>query len=72
MEPNNNDTLIGWKAIGTALGVSASTARQWVRELGLPAYKLGGQVRASRAELARWERETGTKTGRPAAVKPPV
>jgi excisionase family DNA binding protein len=52
-----DDTLVGWKAIATALGVSTSTARRWTRELALPAYKLGGQVRASRLELERWIRE---------------
>lgn len=52
-----DDTLVGWKAIAAALGVSTSTARRWTRELELPAYKLGGQVRASRADLERWVRE---------------
>jgi excisionase family DNA binding protein len=53
----DDDALIGWKAVAAALGVSTSTARRWTRELGLPAYKLGGQVRASRLELERWARE---------------
>ena len=56
----DDDTLVGWKAIAGALGVSTSTARRWTRELGLPAYKLGGQVRASRLELDRWIRERRT------------
>jgi excisionase family DNA binding protein len=56
----DDDTLVGWKAIAAALGVSTSTARRWTRELGLPAYKLGGQVRVSRLELARWIRERRT------------
>jgi excisionase family DNA binding protein len=49
--------LIGWKAIGEALGVSASTARRWTRELGLPTFKLGGQVRVGCSDLERWVRE---------------
>jgi excisionase family DNA binding protein len=56
----DDDTLVGWKAIAAALGVSTSTARRWTRELGLPAYKLGGQVRVSRLELERWIRERRT------------
>ena len=55
-----DDTLVGWKAIAGALGVSTSTARRWTREIGLPAYKLGGQVRVSRLELDRWIRERRT------------
>jgi excisionase family DNA binding protein len=56
-DARHDDTLVGWKAIATALGVSTSTARRWTREIALPAYKLGGQVRASRAELDKWIRE---------------
>jgi excisionase family DNA binding protein len=56
-DERDGDTLLGWKAIAEALGVSASTARRWTRELGLPAFKLGGQVRASCGELERWARE---------------
>ncbi len=59
----DGDALIGWKAVAAALGVSTSTARRWTRELGLPAYKLGGQVRASRAELERWTRERRRRVG---------
>ena len=56
----DDETLVGWKAVAGALGVSTSTARRWTRELGLPAYKLGGQVRVSRAELDKWIRERRT------------
>ncbi|NIT36791.1 MAG: helix-turn-helix domain-containing protein [candidate division Zixibacteria bacterium] len=58
-----DDALIGWKAVAAALGVSTSTARRWTRELELPAYKLGGQVRASRLELGRWVRERRRRVG---------
>ncbi len=58
-----DDTLVGWKAIAAALGVSTSTARRWTREIALPAYKLGGQVRASRADLERWIRERRRAVG---------
>jgi len=63
----DDETLVGWKAIAAALGVSTSTARRWTRELGLPAYKLGGQVRVSRAELERWVRERRRGVGGRAA-----
>lgn len=51
------EAIVGWKAIADVLGVSTSTVRRWTRDLGLPAYKLGGQVRVSRAELDKWVRE---------------
>lgn len=58
-----DDALIGWKAVAAALGVSTSTVRRWTRELELPAYKLGGQVRASRLELDKWARERRRRVG---------
>ncbi len=58
-----DDALIGWKAVAAALGVSTSTVRRWTRELELPAYKLGGQVRSSRAELDKWVRERRRRVG---------
>ncbi len=57
MNGESDETLVGWKAVAAALGVSTSTARRWTRELSLPAYKLGGQVRTSRADLDKWIRE---------------
>lgn len=60
----SDDVLIGWKAIAAELGVAPPTAMRWARELGLPAFRLGGQVRASRAELARWARAKQTKVVR--------
>ena len=53
----DDETIVGWKAIAGVLGVSTSTARRWTRELGLPAYKLGGQARVNRADLDKWIRE---------------
>lgn len=65
---NENDRLVGWKAIAEAIGRSASCARRWVHERGMPVYKLG-EVYASRAELAEWERKTRTKVVAPPAAK---
>jgi excisionase family DNA binding protein len=67
MNDVRDDILVGWKAIATALGVSTSTARRWTRDLGLPAYRLGGQVRASRLELYTWVRERRRVIARVAA-----
>jgi excisionase family DNA binding protein len=66
----NGETIVGWKAIADMLGVSTSTARRWTRELGLPAYKLGGQVRVSRVELDKWVRERRRGVGPPRYVSP--
>ena len=49
--------LVGWKAIASYLGVSVDTARRWAREEGLPAERLMGNARASRAALDVWARE---------------
>lgn len=67
MDSNDNDTLTGWKAIAEALGTSVSTARRWAIYHGMPAHRLIHTVRASRAELAAWERKMQTKVGRPPA-----
>jgi excisionase family DNA binding protein len=56
-EAGINGILVGWKEIAAFLGVSVSTARRWTRTLGVPAYRLAGQVRASRADLDEWTRE---------------
>jgi len=56
-EVDTGRVLIGWDAVADALGVKVSTARRWRRELALPVYKLGGQVRANEKDLRKWENE---------------
>ncbi len=69
--------LIGQKAICDYLGCSRSTLRRWVRERGLPAYRVRGGRRerlvVSLRELNRWLRsirESGLEPA-PAGGEPP-
>ncbi|MEZ5320105.1 MAG: hypothetical protein R2752_22075 [Vicinamibacterales bacterium] len=58
-DPQDADTLNGWKEIATYLGKSVRSAQRWEHELGLPVHRLltpeGGQIiYASRSEIEGW------------------
>jgi len=58
---DTEEVYVGWKAIAAALGVSVTTAKRWRRKNKLPAYKVVGQFRASRAEIKAWMAGFGLK-----------
>lgn len=45
--------LEGWKQIASAIGKSERTAMNYA-DLGMPVYKLFGQVQAMRSEIEAW------------------
>lgn len=58
---NETEELIGWKAIADFIQVSESTARRWRHSLGLPAYRLGGQIRANPEKVKKWREKRENK-----------
>lgn len=55
---DENDRLMGWKAIAAYLDKGVRTAQRWERELGLPVHRLGPTGRevvfASKSEIEEW------------------
>ena len=51
---NQTDHLHGWKAIGAHVGLSPEAVRHLARTQGLPVYKLGKTVAASKAKIDAW------------------
>ena len=47
-------TLKGWQAIGSYLGVGAAIAQRWARDSGMPVRKEGRFMVADVEELRRW------------------
>ena len=46
--------LDGWDAIAESLGVSPMTAKRYREKFGMPVYKLGQRIGASRDEIRAW------------------
>lgn len=66
------------KDVATLLNISEKTIRRWLSQGKIPAYRLSGQYRFSRAEIEDWvmqqkidvaEREEGPRTSEPSAMQ---
>lgn len=63
--PEEMDRLDGWKEIAAYMRVSVKTAQRWADELGFPAYKIGGKVRATKGSVDAWEVRFATSGAAP-------
>lgn len=51
----SDQMIIGWRAIGTLLGVAPVTAQRWDKRHGLPVARLpDGRVATSRSLIDQW------------------
>jgi hypothetical protein len=57
----NPDHLHHWQAIGAHLGIKPDAARNLAKTAGLPVFKIGKTVAASKAAINHWLAEQATK-----------
>ena len=62
------DHLHHWPAIGAHLGIKPDAARHLSRTQGLPTYRLGKTVCASKKALSEWLASRRDAAGSPAAA----